>query len=594
MGLLSFFFDAVKAGLDSAIVNAKEIIPYGEINEQEKKLAEAREFLHSVGNELGWTEAQKTQRNLDIEQEISATGTYNHTSEEIEIGAQLAWRNSAKCIGRIAWKTLIVRDKRHIDKPEDIFEEVKEHLKLATARTNIQSVMTVFKPRGNATLGTRFWSSQYIRYAAYKDTSGTIMGDPANLELTEYLLKNKLWTPPEPKTPFDVLPLVIKDPNRKYPDVFELPKDCIFEVPIEHPTKPNVTKLGYKWTSVPAISNFKMNLGGVLYQNIPFNGWFVTTEIVRNLIERYDVAPSVAQACDIDPSTTSIYRNLVSCELEIAIEHSFKKNGFTIVDPHTVGKSFCTHVRREREQFGRECPAQWSWIGGLVGPNNPTWHLEMRDFLVRPQYDYACDDLRIHTDFTRDEMKGTKTDEGILPKDNIDQADSSCKPETPRLLIAYGSETGKAEAIARRLKRQLTLLKPIVMSLDEVTGLELIEQHRITHLFCVCSTFGSGEPPGNATKFFAANINPSATRAKFAVLALGSTLYPDFCRAGYKLDLKLGRSGMERMIPLHKVDEVARSEKTVADWMGLVMRLVLPPMLEAQLLARRDDVSMLK
>ncbi len=35
-----FLYHAVKTGLDSAIVNAKEIIPYGEINENEKKLAE--------------------------------------------------------------------------------------------------------------------------------------------------------------------------------------------------------------------------------------------------------------------------------------------------------------------------------------------------------------------------------------------------------------------------------------------------------------------------------------------------------------------------------------------------------------------------
>ena len=35
-----FLYHAVKAGLDSAIVNAKEIIPYGEINEKEKKIAE--------------------------------------------------------------------------------------------------------------------------------------------------------------------------------------------------------------------------------------------------------------------------------------------------------------------------------------------------------------------------------------------------------------------------------------------------------------------------------------------------------------------------------------------------------------------------
>jgi len=35
-----FLYHAVKTGLDSAIVNAKEIIPYGEIDEKEKKLAE--------------------------------------------------------------------------------------------------------------------------------------------------------------------------------------------------------------------------------------------------------------------------------------------------------------------------------------------------------------------------------------------------------------------------------------------------------------------------------------------------------------------------------------------------------------------------
>lgn len=35
-----FFYHAVKAGLDTVIVNAKEIIPYGEIDEKERKLAE--------------------------------------------------------------------------------------------------------------------------------------------------------------------------------------------------------------------------------------------------------------------------------------------------------------------------------------------------------------------------------------------------------------------------------------------------------------------------------------------------------------------------------------------------------------------------
>jgi nitric oxide synthase oxygenase domain/subunit len=75
------------------------------------------------------------------------------------------------------------------------------------------------------------------------------------------------------------------------------------------------------------------------------------------------------------------------CVFEVSIEHpnrpALTARGYrwTIVDTHSVGQQFCTHVQREREQFGRERPAQWSWIGGLTGPTNPTWHLEMLDFL---------------------------------------------------------------------------------------------------------------------------------------------------------------------------------------------------------------------
>ena len=99
------------------------------------------------------------------------------------------------------------------------------------------------------------------------------------------MIDRKLWTPPKLRTAFDVLPLVIKVPGKARPFVHPLPQALIFEVPIEHPTRPEITALGYRWTTVPAISNFKMNLGGVVYGNMPFNGWFMTTEIVRNLME---------------------------------------------------------------------------------------------------------------------------------------------------------------------------------------------------------------------------------------------------------------------------------------------------------------------
>ena len=39
---------------------------------------------------------------------ILGTGTYEHTAPELAFGAQLAWRNASRCIGRIAWSNLQV------------------------------------------------------------------------------------------------------------------------------------------------------------------------------------------------------------------------------------------------------------------------------------------------------------------------------------------------------------------------------------------------------------------------------------------------------------------------------------------------------
>jgi nitric oxide synthase oxygenase domain/subunit/hemoglobin-like flavoprotein len=359
---------------------------------EEKMIAQAHEFYEKIQAELNWSDQQLKRRMLKVEQEIAASGTYSQTAQEIELGARLAWRNSAKCIGRISWNTLQIRDSRNLTDPLAICEDLNEHLRIATAGTNIQSVMTVFSPQApDEALGTRFWSSQIVRYAGYKNLDGTVTGDPANLKLTEYLLQNDLWDPPEPVSPFDVLPVVLKVPGQSVPFVHKIPSEFVFEVNIEHPSRPEVAGLGYKWTTVPAITNFKMNLGGVVYANIPFNGWFVSTEVVRNLMERYDAGPRMAEILGLDTKTNPMWQQLAFCEWELAVLHSFKINGFTMVDPMTVGKSFCTHVRREREDFGRECPAQWSWIGGLTGTTNDTWHMEMRDFLLLPQYDYCMD-----------------------------------------------------------------------------------------------------------------------------------------------------------------------------------------------------------
>jgi nitric oxide synthase oxygenase domain/subunit len=228
--------------------------------------------------------------------------------------------------------------------------------------------MTIFRPQEMDEIwGMRFWSGQFVKYAGYTnhDKEGTILGDPANVEITNFLVDHNFWVPPSPRSAFDVLPLVLKIPHNEVLFVQELPKEVIHEVSLEHPEYPQVKELNYKWAAVPAISNFMMNLGGIKYPCSPFNGWFLSTEIVRNLLERYNASAPLAEAFGINPHDRMLQQK-VTVELETAVLHSFEKNDFTIVDPMASGKSFMTHCKRERK-MGRECPAQWSWIGGLVG-----------------------------------------------------------------------------------------------------------------------------------------------------------------------------------------------------------------------------------
>lgn len=230
---------------------------------QENTFNEAKRFYEDVAKELNWSSQVFEDRLFEVNREIIMTGTYTQTSKEIEIGARLCWRNSAKCIGRIAWNTLQVRDMRHCTNPNDMIKCIIEHLKLATGGTNIQSVMTVFRPQlRNEIWGLRFWSSQFVRYAGYTDEkTGRILGDPANAKFTSFLIESDLWSPPHTKSAFDILPIVIKLPNNDVPFVIDLPKTYCHEVMIEHPKYPKVKDLNLKWAAVPAISNFVMRIG---------------------------------------------------------------------------------------------------------------------------------------------------------------------------------------------------------------------------------------------------------------------------------------------------------------------------------------------
>src|SRR6266498_1213700 len=154
-----------------------------------------------------------------IQAEIDHTGTYWQAPDELAYGAKLAWRNSTRCIGRLYWRSLQVLDMRHLSSAEAVFQACVDHLRLATNEGRIRPMMTVFAPQAPDRPGIRIWNPQLIRYAGYRQPDGTSLGDPAQVQLTDYL--HQLGWQGGDHTAFDILPLVIQMPGQP-PKLFEL------------------------------------------------------------------------------------------------------------------------------------------------------------------------------------------------------------------------------------------------------------------------------------------------------------------------------------------------------------------------------------
>jgi nitric-oxide synthase len=337
--------------------------------------AEAEEFLAQFHAET--TSGLNLGRRVrQARHEIDTTGTYAHTLEELTFGARVAWRNSARCIGRLYWNSLRLRDRREVTAPADIAAECVEHLRDATRGGRIRSTITVFAPDRPGRPGPRIHNEQLIRYAGHRSASGEVRGDGRNAAFTDRALELG-WKRPEPPGRFDVLPLLVSADGGE-PALFDVPADAVLEVPLTHPDLPWFGDLRLRWHALPAISNMPLAVGGVTYPAAPFNGWYLGTEIgARNLADadRYDLLPVVAERLGLDTSSErTLWRDRALVEMVRAVQHSFDAAGVTMADHHSESQRFLTHIARE-ESAGRRCPADWSWIvppvsGGLT----PVYH----------------------------------------------------------------------------------------------------------------------------------------------------------------------------------------------------------------------------
>ena len=146
-------------------------------------LARAAEFLalfHAEHRGAG----SLSDRIGQVRAEIGTDGTYRHTGAELTFAARVAWRNSSRCIGRLYWRSLRVRDRRQVRTAAGVAAESFEHLRTATNGGRIRPVITVFAPDAPGRPGPRILSPQLVRYAGYENADGTSTGDPDSVTLT--------------------------------------------------------------------------------------------------------------------------------------------------------------------------------------------------------------------------------------------------------------------------------------------------------------------------------------------------------------------------------------------------------------------------
>lgn len=105
---------------------------------------------------------------------------------------------------RIQWNKLELRDARDVTTTKEMFDNICDHIRLATNGGNLKSMITVFPQRIPGRDDFRLWngkrmisvasaisnhifvrlSAQLISFAGYLQPDGSVIGDPSKVQFT--------------------------------------------------------------------------------------------------------------------------------------------------------------------------------------------------------------------------------------------------------------------------------------------------------------------------------------------------------------------------------------------------------------------------